>query len=102
MWIYSKYGFISCIKEDGLIVVRARDTKILNRINKNRVLYTEDSDYPYRIFLTTDEFKKLLMTFADDLNYDNFKDSTKKGSLYNQLLTRIWWMTRVLDPRETK
>ena len=95
MWILTKIGFYSITKKpshlnpDGLEVfnIRGRDKDDLKRfaelvspdLAKRPVVheYTR-SDYPYRVYLNTQEEMDAVMTkLAALIDYDNFKDMIK-------------------------
>jgi hypothetical protein len=100
MWIANKYGFFSIVEnrfstgEEDQLVVRARVEGDLRNLFKNKkILFSEESDYAYRVFITRTELSNLMVKFSETLDYSNFKDSIKKNEDQwdkSPYYSRIW------------
>lgn len=87
MWLATKFGFYSIVQtrdEKDKFMVRARAEKDLKNLVENvqelngkEVLKTDFTDYRYRIIITKNELSALMMFFAANLDYPNFKDKIK-------------------------
>ena len=86
MWLASKFGFYSIVKDSksSNFQVRARCGKDLENICNNvpvlkgkRIIFTINSDYSHRIFITEEELQVLMVFMAVNLDYTNFKDKIK-------------------------
>src|SRR5262252_9551604 len=81
MWIYTLDGHFSVVQEKGKrkrLIVRARLRDHIGNFRerfsvRGRILITPDADYPFRMFVAPSVWAKALMTWANDINYDNFK-----------------------------
>ena len=87
MWLCSKEGFFSVVQKEfsDHLDIRARvradlialSTQYLN--NPNPTIYEFiEADYPYRIFLTHEEWANVIMQMAKNIDYPNFKRKVKQ------------------------
>ena len=104
MWLFTDKAFVSAVQsptDPDMIVVRARaeihlyDFIRSNKdINVENMLVTPERDYPYRIFLTRDQFKSLMIEAIDDLNYFDFKSHCKADERFHrhhlEAMTDVW------------
>lgn len=106
MWIASKYGFFSIVKDSksSNLQVRARCRKDLENIcnglpclKGKHILYTMDSDYAYRIFISEEDLQVLMVFLAINLDYTNFKDKIhrikdqkEKEPYYFKIWNAMW------------
>ena len=99
MWIFTDTGFVSAVKkpqDGGLISVRARDKSSLNELisqTKAELVQTPDGDYPWRIFVTQEQFAQWVSEVALNLNYSNFKSRVHKvhpSAAYINSLHDVW------------
>lgn len=93
MWITTNKGMLSAVKDrnskEKRFVLRARNKEPLAEFG-GRIVETKDSDYRFRVFLSDEEYKMFLMDLADDVDYDNFKNSIKDKRL-KTACNEIWW-----------
>jgi hypothetical protein len=83
MWIFTKFGFFSVVREAGndTLMVRARVHADLVQavrymgIPDGAIVRTPMRDYPYRVFVTRKQVATLVLESvgADVLDYTNFK-----------------------------
>ena len=82
MWIFTKDGFYSAIKDkycnEGELMVRARVRidleRLLAKIDSDaEILVIEQADYRYRVKLKTYQWVKYVGNAAADIDYDNVK-----------------------------
>lgn len=95
MWLFTNTGFVSAVKIDGDLVVRARDRESLEpiaEIAKSEVIHTPKSDYPYRVITTHEIFAKWTQHMARNIDYSNFKSEVAqvRGREYAYALSRVW------------
>lgn len=99
MWIFTDTGFVSAVKkpqDGGLISVRARDKSSLNELisqTKAELVHTPNGDYPWRIFVTQEQFAHWVSEVALNLNYSNFKSRVHKvhpSATYINSLHDVW------------
>lgn len=97
MWLFTKNGFVSVVSNragDGL-VVRARDKRALDGISESvgvLVAKSPKSDYPYRVFVSKEDFLSWISSAVTDLDYTNFKSKVgqTRGSQYSDALHEVW------------
>jgi len=86
MWIFTPTGFVSAVKkpqDKGLISLRARDHVSLEPIATEfgtEIINTPFGDYPWRTFVTQEQFVKWVSDQAASLNYSNFKSQAHRKS----------------------
>jgi len=117
MWLCSKEGFFSVVQKKGAekLDVRTRvraDLIALSTIhlnNPNPIIHsTTDSDYPYRIFLSHDEWAAVLMRMAQSITYPNFKRKIKQiqGHTRARFYSEVWYtmleMGAICDDRHSQ
>lgn len=120
MWIFTQHGFFSAVAceldrlpkgeaarldldpETEHIMVRARvEEDIQNLVLQyEEVFETEgpeilawgNRDYPYRVILPAYEWAILCSSFADEIDYPNFKSRVKveQGEARSDLYMRVW------------
>lgn len=97
MWICLNDGFISAVENTrdltgNQLVIRARKREHLENIfPKSDVVETLDTDYRFRVFMTKEDFSKVLASRALNINYDNFKNSVKDEKLHD-MYEGFWWI----------
>lgn len=98
MWIVTAIGFYSVVRAPRCRVqvrarVRADLAALIRRFNlrrKTRIISTPENDYPFRIFLTTAQWKMCLNGFANDAaKCENFKASVIDQKRHNIYLD-VW------------
>lgn len=84
MYIFSKYGFYSVVKnnypgEEGDIQVRGRllgdmiMLKTAAELAHRAIRFATGKDYPYRMILTAEEFDKVMKILSESVDYKQFK-----------------------------
>jgi hypothetical protein len=97
MWIFTKEGFISAVsnREGTGLVVRARDKKALDALAESAevsIAKSPKGDYPYRLFVSKDDFAVWVTSVISDLDYINFKSKVARtrGPEYSEALHDVW------------
>ena len=98
MWVFTQEGFVSAVRtpdREGYLTVRSRDKESLGTLaetTNQTIATTPHRDYPYRVFVTYDNFKSWLTQHVDDLDYGNFKDQVHvtRGYDYVRALHGVW------------
>jgi hypothetical protein len=98
MWVFTQDGFISAVDNNhvpGKLSVRARDKvslTFLADITNQEITQSENSDYPYRVYVTREEFSDFLATHVDALDYSNFKNrvAVSRGSKFAAACSKVW------------
>ena len=108
MWLFTTTGFISIVEQDAdHLVVRARDRLSLSLLAQSydvEIRSTPTADYPYRIFLSKDQFKNYLHNQACLINYKNFKSEvaiTRSKAFANTLL-KVWSAMHGVEDKEAR
>ncbi len=97
MWVFTQDGFVSAVSnrnKDGL-VVRARDKAALDALaatSNVEIMKSPKADYPYRVFVSREDFRSWLNVGIEHLDYENFKAKVAKtrGPEYSQALHEVW------------
>lgn len=113
MWIFTKYGFFSAVcarkgfgswkdpVDPDRMMIRGRSQEHLEHLVARfpnlatpSVESFEHSDYPYRVFVSKEEWVAMMSELASEIRYDNFKRvvSTELPSdaLYRNALHEVW------------
>jgi hypothetical protein len=98
MWVFTQDGFISAVDNGhvpGKLAVRARDKKsleLLAALTQQDIVQSKNSDYPYRVFVTREEFSNFMLSHVDSIDYANFKDRVyeTRGSKFANACGRVW------------
>lgn len=98
MWIFTQDGFISAVDNghvEGKLAVRARDKRsleLLAALTQQDVKQSVTSDYPYRVYVTKEEFSDFLLAHVDDLDYSNFKNRVydTRGAEFANACGKVW------------
>jgi len=108
MWLFTTSGFISIVEKDANhLAVRARDSLSLSSLAQSydvEIRSTPTADYPYRIFLSKDQFKNFLHNQAGLINYKNFKSEvaiTRSKAFANTLL-KVWSAMHGVEDKEAR
>src|ERR671921_69751 len=79
MWLCMNDSFVSAVQDHSdptRLVVRARRKEHLNRLFPNHeVIVTPNRDYAARVFVSREEFARVVTERIGGIDYDNFKDS---------------------------
>ena len=102
MWIATNEGWVSVVKRRGTneLLVRARKEEHLicvllylqedTSFEDDRIFIDLDADYPYRMYVTREEFKRYMDTQINRIDYDNFKASVPDKT-YARALNDVWY-----------
>lgn len=98
MWIFTQDGFISAVDNGhvpGKLSVRARDKQsleLLAALTQQDIKQSTKSDYPYRVYVTREEFSDFLLGHVDNLDYPNFKSRVyqTRGLDFAEACGEVW------------
>lgn len=130
MWLFTIYGFFSivCAKkldrgklteetDTGTVLVRSRTKKHLQDLiaayreilGGLKIKSEEGTDYPYRVVIRKSQLVQLLIEYAHDIDFTNFKAVvgdrdvyTEGGEAYLDALHDVWERMRQLTPNPQK
>lgn len=108
MWLFTTTGFISIVEHDAdHLAVRARDSFSLSPLVQSynvEIRSTPTADYPYRIFLSKDQFKNYLHNQAGLINYKNFKSEVAitRGKKFANALLSVWSAMHEVEDTEAR
>jgi hypothetical protein len=108
MWLFTTSGFISIIEKDANhLAVRARDSLSLSPLAQSydvEIRSTPTADYPYRIFITKDQFKNWLSNQPGQIQYKNFKSevSITRGKKFSHALLKVWSAMHLVEDKEAR
>ena len=108
MWLFTTTGFISIVEDDAdQLIVRARDSFSLSPLAQSynvEIRSTPTADYPYRIFLSKDQFKNYLHNQAGLINYKNFKSEVAitRGKKFANALLSVWSAMHEVEDEEAR
>jgi len=107
MWLYTIHGFYSVVQKpnDKELTIRARVRADLERLKihylplLSEITESDDSDYRYRATSTHVAFANALYHIAQDIEYDNFKNTvaTRQGPERAKIYNSIWSSTTLLS-----
>lgn len=82
MWICLNNAFLSIVSKGGdksKLCVRARRREhITNVFPDAQVIESTNTDYAFRAFIKRDEVARVIAGRLENIDYDNFKNSTAK------------------------
>lgn len=106
MWVMTQNGFVSAVqdeKDQSLLKIRARDkislqsvldhlTAAGSDVSRIKIVTGAGTDYRWRIRIPRDLFSVYLLTVADEIDYDNFKNRVTKtrGKKFHDALMDVW------------
>jgi hypothetical protein len=108
MWLFTTSGFISIVEKDANhLAVRARDSLSLSSLAQSydvEIRSTPTADYPYRIFLSKDQFKNYLHNQAGLINYKNFKSEVAitRGKKFSTTLLSVWSAMHEVEDKKAR
>jgi hypothetical protein len=108
MWLFTTSGFISIIEKDANhLAVRARDSLSLSPLAQSydvEIRSTPTADYPYRIFITKDQFKNWLSNQSGQIQYKNFKSEVTitRGKKFSSALLKVWSAMHLVEDKEAR
>jgi hypothetical protein len=108
MWLFTSSGFISIVEKDAdHLAVRARDSLSLSSLAQSygvEIRSTPTADYPYRIFITKDQFKNWLSNQSGQIDYKNFKSevSITRGKNFANALLKVWSAMHAIEDLQAR
>jgi formylmethanofuran dehydrogenase subunit D len=108
MWLFTTSGFISIVEKDANhLAVRARDSLSLSSLAQSYdvvIRKTPTADYPYRIFITKDQFKNWLSNQPGQIQYKNFKSEVTitRGKKFSSALLKVWSAMHLVEDKEAR
>jgi hypothetical protein len=98
MWIFTETGFLSAVAKGdtpGMVTVRARDKKSLEPLAHTcgvEIVNSPHADYPYRVFVPSEDFATWVSTTSGEISYNNFKSRVSKtrGYGFAHALHDVW------------
>jgi hypothetical protein len=108
MWLFTTSGFISIIEKDANhLAVRARDSLSLSPLAQSYdvvIRRTPTADYPYRVFITKDQFKNWLSNQPGQIQYKNFKSEVTitRGKKFSNALLKVWSAMHLVEDQEAR
>jgi len=104
MWTMTNFGMFSATLRDEryipkgdtqLLQIRARRAQDLRTLKErylpeaSDIVRLQHADYEFRVFCSHDEWALALARMAQDVDYQNFKNSVRDRQLHNAYL-RVW------------
>lgn len=107
MWIFTSAGFVSAVSDGSNLVVRSRDRQSLEPISsfaKSQIKKSPKGDYPYRLFVSKEDFSHWLTEMVNDIEYRNFKSevSTMRGDHFAHSLMKVWSAMHEVEDAEAR
>jgi formylmethanofuran dehydrogenase subunit D len=108
MWLFTTSGFISIVEKDANhLAVRARDSLSLSSLAQSYdvvIRKTPTADYPYRVFITKDQFKNWLSNQPGQIQYKNFKSEVTitRGKKFSHALLKVWSAMHLVEDKEAR
>lgn len=98
MWVFTETGFVSAVchyNQDGVVVVRSRDRQSLEDLAATADVPIENSpanDYPYRVWISKQQFREWLSDSVEKMAYTNFKNRVHdtRGEEFHDALSSVW------------
>jgi hypothetical protein len=98
MWLFTETGFVSVVQDPqdkNKMVVRSRDKVSLEPLVASyatKVIELKNRDYPYRVFLTRQQFVDWLVELGETLEYTNYKTRAgqTRGHDFTRPLHDVW------------
>lgn len=107
MWVFTRMGFFSVVENrnnNEEVMVRARCiddiTRLALRLGTDPIINTPHADYPYRLICTKTAWANLMYETAEDIDYDNFKNTITKDPLRSYCYSEVWFAAQMLDDRQ--
>ena len=94
MWIFTKNEFLSAVQHRDMqdhLMIRYRNIKQAEACTlPGEVSVTQNADYIARKTVSKESFKQWMNEQIDDLDYDNYKNSTYATSMSKAPLMDVW------------
>jgi hypothetical protein len=97
-------GFLSVVADknnsDRLMVRARRRQDLLNIVGDAvEIIETAAADYQWRAFVSREEFKRIVSSRIDQIDYTNFKNSVEDEALHG-MYSDIWSVHRSYQERD--
>jgi len=106
MWTFTPDSFTSAVYKKRKFQIRARDKQSLLNLGypEDRIITGVGTDYPFRVYSSKREYKRLICKKIDAITYDNFKNEAKrvKGKRYAEALGDVWLAMLKIEPRNAR
>lgn len=110
MWVFTQTGFVSAVQNrhnPDYLVVRARDRQSLQELADVcavEIKFMTGSDYPYRVFVSKEDFRSWMNDQIDFLDYDNFKNQVAitRGKDFARTLGSVWSTMHDVEDEEAR
>lgn len=110
MWVFTETGFVSAVchySQDGVVVVRSRDRQSLEGLAAVIDAPIENSpanDYPYRVWVSKQQFQKWLADSVEKMAYTNFKNRVQdtRGEEFHDALSSVWSVMHDIEDVEAR
>lgn len=108
MWIFTPHGVYSAVEDPryaNQVQVRARVREDLVYLKEHvcpgagRIVALPGRDYPYRVFMTKDDWARGLARMAYAIDYANFKDEVYRvqGKARESIFHKVWYELLALE-----
>jgi hypothetical protein len=103
VWLFTTVGFFSVVagKNASDVTVRARFSGDLERLRKAYLptlgpTKVAGTDYPFRAFVSKDQFAVAIQAMTLDIDYSNFKNriADEFGTDRHDVYTNVWAILR--------
>lgn len=109
MWLFTRFGFFSCVNEGTEMIVRSRSRKHLEALQDrwqdlrhHPIEVNAGTDYKYRMRIGMGRWVSLAADLASDVDYQNFKSKVgTKDAAYAKALMGVWTLMRNLQAAKT-
>lgn len=108
MWVFTETGFVSAVvslHNREQFIVRARDRQSLESISEMAdvaIHATPERDYPFRVFVTRDQFAEWMSVAMATMEYNNFKSrvTVTRGADFVDALHSVWSVMHRVSPKD--
>jgi hypothetical protein len=101
MWVFSQHGFYSIVQHSNkkdMYIIRGRwfsDMENLKAVAgiKTLIIFDANTDYPYRMFVCSEELALVSKALFSTIDYPNFKNRIKSlddQTFKSYTYTKIW------------
>lgn len=98
MWLFCKSGFFSAVQnrdDPERVLLRSRFEGDIERLFPSaNVIHTPEADYPYRAFVSRMDWAAAVLSQAEGIDYENFKDAVHDGTRRDSAYMSVWGALR--------
>ena len=111
MWVLTTHGFFSAVEnrdDPSQVMVRARVREDLEslcaQLDGPEPVYGQGTDYPWRTFVSKEEWAQWLAGAAREIEYDNFKNAVarEQGHARASVYGEVWGALKRLEELEAE